>query len=393
MGLSSTNPHILGRNQRFSARVESTAGTQIKPVDGSGLKVETTTMAHTIAREDWNCPGDFRDAPERITGKSQNTWGVETWLIPNSTVANVPQASALLTAGFGANNSGAGSQWIYSLTSVQTFPTLSLYREWEGEFTEAMWGAWVDEIKITASGGTPPKLSVNGRAMRYALTGRSTLNGAIVADATMIAQAVDDNKFDVGSIVQIDADTNGGAGYKIVTNNTAAGSFELETTVSADNLDAVVPFLAETASFVGSPVPGVYGSIQLHDGSSLQTLKITGFEASIANNIDAFEDESFVQHVEDATPNWRQITGTITCRARRDHIVHFANVKAFTVRDLVVIMGQSGSPGWQVDIDYAEVEFPELQVPADTYATFQLPFKAMPSSTGNDAITLTQKTI
>ena len=388
MSLTSTTPHALGRNRWVFAKAEVTPGTQIKPVAGDAVEIESDTMKDEVSLEPWLVPGQYRDPTEVIEGKGKVTFSMESWLLPSGTAATEPQASPILTAGFGANNSGAGSIWTYTPTAVQTVPTLSLYRGFEDAagvliYSEAIWGAVVDKITVRMSGGDPIMFSAEGWAQGMAKTGNSTLNGIMSASTTMVVQTVDKNQFQVGSLIEIGTTDN-----VLVTVDSAAPSFTVDTSVSEADTSVVKPWLPDPTPVAGSPLTSIKGSLDIHDGVSAQTVKVNAFEVSITNNVLPYEDVLFEQYPTDGSPDWRAIEGTLTFRMRKDYLIHLMNIKEVTARDLAIVCGDTAGKRWKVDMDYCMLNFSEATVPKDQVGTVTASFRALGSS-GNDSITLT----
>jgi hypothetical protein len=380
MGISSE--HIVGRNQKFFVKKETSAGTFIKPIATDAMAVLTTSMVPNIMRKDrTDAYQASRDVIERITGKSEYSWAVDAYYVPSGTKNVAPNCGPFLEALFGTETVNANDV-TYSQSSSQTLNTLSLVRHFQDFYMGTMWGCLVDGMTFKMAGGEEPKIHFEGRGMGYTPTGFSTLNGAMAASTTMIVQTVDANMFDVNSVVKIGSDDNSGAGYK-VTVSSAAPSFTIEAAATASNSDPVIPFVP-TWTDAGVPMTGITGSLTW---DSLAFV-ITSFELSVKAGLKFHDDTAYQQNLSDAVPGFFEITGQIGLRMRKDHIIKLVDRKAFATKALAVVGGGAAQSGTRVEIDLGqcEMEFAEVAVPEAEEATVTIPFKALGSS-GNDAIT------
>lgn len=220
MGLATGQAHVLGRNQKFFMASETTAGTFKRPAGTDAVKTQQSLMKHEQTDEPIDDNHDYRYAVETIQNRETNTWSWDGYLIPSGVAATAPDISALLTAALGANNSGASSKWIYSVSNAQAWPTLSLTRQFNQLLQQAMWGCFVDKLSVKLAGGQQPMVHAEGRAMGYAFTGRSSLQVAMSASDQVIPAAADYYGFDANSVLMIDADdgTND-LGYRVSTDH------------------------------------------------------------------------------------------------------------------------------------------------------------------------------
>jgi len=512
MGVQTGKANVLGRQQKWFAKAETTAFSQIKPTATDAIKAETSMMKSDEASEAIVDNSDHRYDTESIEDKITNTWSFNGYIIPSGTPATEPDMGPMFKCAMGADNSGAGSKWIYTIASIQAWPTLSIYREFNGIWSQAMWGAWINSMTIKLASGSQPRVTFEGGAGDYAYTGPSTLNGDMgragnitaVADAgggqltisstahglvagnkvtvrgttsyngselvvanptadtfeitdtfvasetgswllagaitavadggagtvvissanhgvsdgeevtisgcvdpnyngtftvsgavlnvsykitatwgatdtgnwvsgstTMIVQTVDKWQYAIGSIVSVDGENNGGAGYK-VTAESSRPSFTLEALVAGADGDAVAPYVP-TPTYTGSPIAGVLATIQVADEASTpQTIIPTDVEVKLENNHDVFGDEVGAQKVTDFAPDKCKVTVTIGLRMRQDWLQHLANARAFTTRDISIVFGNVAGKRINLDIDYGKAVSPDFTIPQDKSGTAKL---------------------
>jgi hypothetical protein len=100
-------------------------------------------------------------------------------------------------------------------------------------------------------------------------------------------------------------------------------------------------------------------------------------------------DEALTDSVTDYIAFTREVTGSLSIRARKDHLKWLASRPQFTAHDLEIIVGETAGKRFKIDIPKAEFEFEALEVPEAEEAVMSLPFRALGTS-GDDEITLTQ---
>jgi len=383
MGLGTGKEHVIGRGQKFFAMAETVHGTFVKPTATDAVKTQQSSFKVEPSREPIVENTDYREDFEMMTGKSKYSWSWDGQLIPSGTAATECDAGPMLTAACGADNNGGSSKWIYTPSNTQDWPTLSIVRCYSTLWMEAMWGAWVNGMSLKVQGGSAPQLHFEGGAMGYVITGSSTLNGAMVASASMVVATADKNLFGVNSVVQVAALTNTGAGYQITT-AAAPPTFTLESAISADTAAVVIPYVP-TPTYTGSPIAGIAGSLTI-DGAALA---ITSFELALDNGHEAFEDEALTAAATDFVPGMLKLTGSISVRMRKDYLPYFANPKTFETADIAVVIGSGAGTRFKVDVDAAEFKRPEASLTPDHKAgTVKLDFSALATS-GNDSFAIT----
>lgn len=416
MGLGTGRTHVLGRQQKFYAKIETTNGTFIKPLATDAVKVEETSIKYEMADDPIEDNNDYRYDLEVVQEKDKVTWSMDGYLIPSGTAATEPDLGPLFRAAMGANNSGAGSQWVYSVYSGQAWPTLSLVRHFNDVFMETIWGAWVSKMTIKVAAGQQPRVHFEGGAMGYAFTGASQLNGAMAASTAMIIDTADRNIMRANSVVKIGTQDNTGAGYRItaipsgsitafadgggglvtvtsaahgllngqvvaITNTTSydgtaytvagvtANTFNITatwvandacgtwTSVSKFTIEAACTSADDSAVVPYVPTPTYVGSPIAGVLGSFQiattTIPIVSAELNLENNFEVFEDEAFTQSVNDFAPAGKaKVTCAVGFRMRQDMLVHLANPREYVVRVLDLQCGTSAGHRYKFDMDY-----------------------------------------
>lgn len=380
MGVST--PHALSRQQLAYAVLEATPGTQQAIAGTDAFKMMEMTISKIIEQSDVEDTRLTRSYIERTREKGQITFSTKTHVRPSGTAGTPPDVHPLLKAAFGAYTNTPATSDVYSLSNTQVLDTLTIERQTSSVWQEIIRGAIVDRLTIDAQSGSRPSFTFEGRAMGYAHCGYSTLNGAIVASDQVIVQTADASKFQVGGIISIGGDDNGGAGYVITA--ISGATLTVDTTLSADDADPVVPF-SPTQTTAGTPASGIVGSLTL----DAVTYPIQGCNVVIDNQNVAFEDVALEQFFSDAVPGYRNITGSVQVKLRRDHGLLLGHRELTTTRALVLTLGATASGGsrCQLSLPYVEYGYEPIDA-AEGSMIMNIPFKALGSS-GDDEATLT----
>ena len=272
----------------------------------------------------------------------------------------------------------------YTLADSQQLETLTVSRVLHNGNTTApvaiqredVTGCHINELGFSGSGSEPPRLTFGGKGRRHIATGTGATEGSVTTSDSITLESGQGAGFEVDSLFVIGADDNSGAGYQasavsgdVITDSGAS--------ITAGDALSVRPFyLAPTTA--GSPIAGTVGSCTI-DGA---TYPIVSYEVAVTNNYLAIEDEAFSERMTDAVPQYREITGTITIRARADLIAEIGRRKLQGNRAILLTMGSAA--GRRMVISLPQVRFPPsgLNAPLEGLADIPLAFRALDSAEG-----------
>ena len=398
--MGASTDHALGRNLRFFCKKETDSGTdypggrygtanQIALAGGDAAKVLSSSMEFTVTRNDRMDSRTSRSVMERITGKQEISWSCESYLLPaGSTTA--PDIDPLIEAAMGGSFGGSTAK-TYEFSDSNALPTCRIARTANGVLREDLFGAYVEEMSISASGGEEPKISFSGGAFNYALTGTGTTHASSSVTTTSVPMVSGDGvNFMVGSCIDI----NGGSA--IVTAKSAADTLTV-TSGTYTNNEAVTPE-TYTETTAGNPVNGISGSLTLNSVS----LPVTSFDVTVTNGIKALSDEAFEKGTSDFVAGFRSVKGNISVRARKDFIKSLAQRyvqlngtdptatnydPTFSSVALVVTMGSTTGYKVVATMSKVEIDFAGIEIPESEEAVLSLPFTALGTS-GSDELTL-----
>ena len=381
--MGASTDHALGRNLRFFCVKEDAAypggryGTdnQKALTGANAAKVLSAGFEFTVARSNRMDARSSRSVLDRITGKQEVSWSVETYVLPagGSTAPDIdPLLEAALGGAFGASVSKT-----YNLTNTNALPTVRMARTADAVFREDLFGCWVESFGITASGGAEPRMTFSGGAFNYALTGTGTCAASGVGSTTLPLLSGEGVNFMVGSVIDVNGDET------IVTAKAAADTLTVKSGTYAND-EVVIPS-TYTETTAGTPVNGIAGSLTLNS----VTMPITSFDFTMTNGVKAMSDEAFEKGTSDFISGYRTVTGSISVRARKDMIKSLAAryvqttataSPSFASVPIRVDLGTTVGSSVVCFFDQVEIDFAAIDVPEAEEAVLNIPFTALGSS-------------
>ena len=385
--MGATTDHALGRNLRFFCKKEAAAGgaygtaSQEALAGADAAKVLSSSMEFTVTRNDRMDARGTRSIQERITGKQEVSWSCESYLLPaGSTTA--PDIDPLIEGAMGGAF-GASTAKTYKLSDSNALPTVHMARTANDVFREDLFGCWVEEMSISASGGEEPKISFSGGAFNYVLTGTGTTEGTGSSATSLVTESGNGVNFMVGSVISFNSLAD-----KIVT----AKSTDTLTIASSSWSDAqAITPTTYTETTAGNPLNGIGGSLTLNS----VTLPVTAFDVTITNGVKPLSDAAFEKGTSDFIAGYRSVKGNISVRARKDFIKSLAQRyvqttatagPSFSSVPIRVDLGSVSGKQVVVYIDTAELDFAAIDVPEAEEAILNIPFTALATSGGGDEI-------
>jgi hypothetical protein len=402
MGVSQL--HALGRNRKFfvdeetnmvtteNISAEITATRYQPPAATDAAKVLNCTFTPAQERKTRDDSRQTRSHIEMITGKKSATWSIEAYAMPDGRARTNPPALGPLIKGCMGTET-IGSDVVYSLSSGQDLGTFTLTQHFNNTFMETLTGCYVNSMTLSIAGGEEPKITFEGESSGlYIPTSTSPSAAQITAgevtatvdgtgSGTSFDVHADEGKnFRVGSFISV------GATNDLIVTAVSGDTITVDSSISFTDDDAVVPY-APTETTYGNPIAGILGSLVL-DGAS-DSLPITSFEVTVANNNKAISDEAFVAGTSDYVPGFRDVTGSLSIRCRRDLAIEVSKRLDFATQSIVVTCGDTTSKQIKVEIDRAEFEVAAVDTPQSDEVVIPMTFRALASSSGEDEISIT----
>jgi hypothetical protein len=377
MGLNQV--HALGRNVKFFVVPEVTYAVGVKPVSGDAAKILSHQFNFEWDRLDRMDHRATRSVVERIQGRKKVSWNLESYLIPSGAAGTSPDLGPLFKGAFGVETVNSGTSVVHTLSASQSaLGSFCFYAHMNDVYMESLVGVYVEGMTISGSGGEPPKVKFDGGAADLKHTGSSTLDGSISSSSSATVESAEAENFQAASLVKVGSNSN----LFVVSRNGAV--LTLDSSISASDGDTVTPYVpSETTA--GRPVAGVVGGLTIDSVS----VPIISYEINLKNNFKAVDDEAFISSVTDVIPGFREVTGKVTVRLRKDQVLHLGKRKdgTWTQRAISFVIGSTAGSICTVSIPYAEMSMAAVSA-GENEATVDLPFKALGSS-GEDELSLT----
>jgi hypothetical protein len=382
--------------------VEAAFGTFLKPAAtaGSGstpkqgqfltLKSQMSVKRNRANRADKRLT---RSQQERITRQKEVTWMADAYLLPPEVgdTNRCPDVAAFLRQAMGVQTLTANTSAAYTLSASQSARgSLSIVREDESIFMEAVSGAWVDEMKISLQQGEEPKISFSGMAKSYIPTRYTTLNAQAIDTATSI-DVVNGRELANGSVVQVGTSNGGGVGHTLSAKTLVSGvNYTFTVTPAISGLQAIasaiIPYVP-SMTLNGSPIAGIEGSCTVVDsGGSPVSVEIDALEVSLKNN-DKAVYVAFQEECVDYIPGIRDVSGSITLRLTRSQMDRLGARDALVLQDIRAIFGSTTLLKCQIDLK-AEYEFEPVDLPESDEGKIKLPFVGL-SAAGEGELIVT----
>lgn len=379
--MSTASPNARGENRRiYALRKTAYAATFPAFLNSHALRCMEFKMGLKRPRETIQDNRQALGVVERVSRIPEGTWSLEMFLRGSGALGTTWSCSPFLFCAFGTETINAGVDIRYTPSASQSaLGWLDLMEEMNQVYSETALNAWVKTWKISGKGKDEPKLSIDGGFSDDIITGSTTLaaNAANLA-TTLVLTSGHDLRFDATSSPQL--------GSRI-TVGTSTGPHEI--TARADAQLTISPGLtgAQNSGDVIRPyhpgevapqnvIAGILGNFQIAG----ETYRILDFEVGGGNNIEPNDDEALLQRVDDYDRGWRDTTGFVKFRARRDQIRWLRQRKDFGNVALNVDIGNVAGRIMEIDIPRAEFDFEALEVPSKGSAIVTLPYVAKASA-------------
>jgi hypothetical protein len=412
----------LGRNGYFYVKAE--AG------DGFGIQADDYTAANAFrplacnfgleaSREytETAQPGRGRSQDNVITGKQSCTWDMECYAETHQSgsAAQSPDVAPFIKAALGAsenNADGVADGKFLPADSGNCLDSLNIVKTVPNAFSEQIFGAVVDSMTITASGGEPIRFAFSGRAYNKLITGYAKSNGDNSGTATPqtlqpFAPVTDVYQYTVGAR-QADGTSTAGSLVMWTTGSGSGTGNQMKATAYADEDAGTLTvgtgkagnasgdtYLAPWyptggVTLNGKPLTSITGGVTITpykaDGSTLHTgsgtvitdAPITSLELSVENNNAAIDDECFdPSDFSGFIPGARDVSGTITMRVKTDvGSLILARRELYRLNKMVITLGDVDNEKIQITLGKTEWEPSSIEASGQDAMTVSIPFKA-----------------
>lgn len=375
--------HALGRNKIVYAKKEGTAFSFEALAGTDAVKFLDFNMSGTQERgnrEDWRAT---RSIMERITRRKTGSWSGQAYLLPSGAAGTAPDIDPFLAVAMGQAGAVVSSTSVtYNPSATQAMGTLSAHQyhplTTTGQaYTKTGRGLWVNSMSINVNGTDAPLISFEGGCASVAHCGFGTVATLGTGVATITLQSGEGANFEVGGwIIADETDAR-----RIVS---IAGDVLTVDSVLTTAVNDTVRGWSAAPTTAGAPLGGITGGLTIGG----DTVSVVSFDVTVANNHVAIDNEALAETTEDYIPGFRDVTGTITVRARADYLKYMLARRNFATVAINTTIGTAAGNRVKINMPTVEIEFGEDQVPRDTEVTLQLPFRALGASAGDNEIAI-----
>lgn len=393
MGVTAT--HVLGRNQRFYAERETTFGTYVQPT--FRILPLTTSFNKVRERRLRDDVRDTRSSLEQITHMTSVEWSFEGYLIPNGAAGVEPDVGPILETALGKKSFPGGTAVLYEPDSTQgILGSMTLLREFNDVWSELILGAWVETLSIQWGGGDFPRITASGGGRQLIETGSAAATGGTASTATMAAGlelnfTPDASGAEASRVRLLDStgtnkDDNSGAGFTVASVSSGSITIAGGTWTVPVPGDVVTPYKPSSITVFanGSPLSVIDGKVTIDSLPATGTVPISSGEMTVTNNLSAITDEPFNETVPDYIEGFRNITGSLSLRAREDQIIRLLRRDSFARVNIEATLGTGAGTVVKVQMPQAEIGYEAPSVPQSEEAVLSLPFTALTVDTAKD---------
>lgn len=398
--------HLISRNRAVVAAIETTAGVH-ETLTGSTdsmliSELEINPSRERIVRRDAH-PG-YPGAWAQIDRKLTATWNAKSYVLPRGGALS-PRISPFLESFFGEAPT-VGSDVEYAFATGNAIESFTLVDVNSTFFARQLLGAVTDEFTIEISDSAEPMFSFSGPAKKAIETGSGVLSAASDDTDEIVLDPGEAENFDVGSLIDVGANTNSGAGFLVTAIDYATDTLTLSAVVAAGQ--AIGSVVAPHDEFVltgltEAPVFGHHFSLTYDGGGTFEDtgVSIAGMKITGKRNVKS-RMVAGTETVEFFIPGNREITGSITFFGRVEDLKKVLRRRRLSSVNPIAIqcvLGDSITGSFQCVIDLPAVSLDYTSsynfggTDSGEEATIEIPFVARESGIEeDDALTMTWQT-
>lgn len=376
-GIGRAGRALLGPEDSFET-ISTLTETGAKAV--SLLSGGVTRTQERIERTDRRA---YAGISERITGKKAYNWNLEAYAMCAAAGVAPPLQRVFLMAGW--------SETVDSGVSVTYAPSITA-TDWDSGYilfdaeniSMLAQGAYTEEFSFSFDGSGPAKMTGSGIASQAYMTGTTTLSGDEVANQTVLSVA-EAEYFEAGGWVQVGADTNSGAGYKVVSVDTSLNTITIDSpglATGASSGDTVAPIFPTITAPTGTPISGNLGTITV-GGVSMAVMSGSITVSQTLDTVAPFGDDSYSQAVKVD----HRIKVSLECYATNANNLLLLRSNTFANQSTTIAIGTTAPNRILFTMGQLEFDVSNISTGQDGGQMFTLEGIAKYSS-GNDDLTI-----
>ncbi len=319
---------------------------------------------------------------ERITGKNSISWALEGYAMCAAAGVAPPLQQIFAMSGWSETIDGGVSTTYAPSILASNFDSASILFDFENH-SQLVQGAYCEEFALSFDGAGPAKIKASGIASVLYASSTSTLSGNEAAAQTTLS-VTDAEYFEAGSYVQVGADTNSGAGYKITAIDTGGNTITVTPAlaVGASSGDTVAPIFPSVAT-TGTPISGNLGSL------SVGSVSLTAMSGSVtvSNTLDTTAGAFGIDRYNRAVKVDHRVKVSMECYATNDNLIMLQRSKLFANQSSILTLGTTAPNRIVMTMPYLEFDVANVNNGQDGGQMFTLNGIAKWSS-GNDDLTI-----
>lgn len=331
-----------------------------------------------------------RQASNIIKKKKVAEGDIETYLnVPTSGNPAVDTPLSLMLEGVLGKKTVIGSTEI-KFDSSQAPSKYMSFMQGNNAFGRAFNGGYQKKLTISLPGDGEAKMSFSAKARDGKYASIAKFNGAVSGDDDVIVVTGQSKRYNVGARVMVVAPdgrtvTAGADGSLTVLSRVdASHSVKLSTTITADDLSYLVPWLPHVFDQSGTdnPVTGLEGTISF-DGGSTAVEEIRSAEIDFDHKVTDFDDfygadgnRGFVVG-DKAEINLK--VEVLVSASQAQKIVQAIEFESFNMK---LVLGPAAGLRWQFVLPKVYFMVPDVEIPDNGPVVMSLEGKAVQTSDG-----------
>jgi len=319
---------------------------------------------------------------ERISGKKATSWDMEAYAMCAAAGVAPPMQRIFLSAGWAETiDAGVSTTYAPAITAASWVSTALLF-DCEN-VSQLAHGCYVEEFSFSFDGTGPCKFNASGIASVEYQEATSTLSGAEAAGQTTLS-VTDAEYYEVGGYVQVGADTNTGAGYKITTIDTSGDTIIVTPAlaVGASSGDKVAPFFPVVA-VTGTPISGNTGTVTIGG----VTMAVLSGKVTVSNTLDTTAGIFGADRYNQAVKVDHRVKVSLECYATDANLIMNQRTTLFANQSSTIALGTAAPNRILMTMAYLEWDVSNINHSGDGGQLFTLEGIAKYSS-GNDDLTI-----
>jgi len=378
-------PYGITRTQKLFCKKETTFGTPVIPATGDCFEILSFSANYVRGRGDRMDHRASRSRIERWTQKRNVEWSCRAYATVSGATGVEPDyagndTNEYLLQGMLSNWTGTDEGLFEFEAGTTALPFFTLHTVTENLYGETVVSAWVEEMKISGSAGDPPVIEWSGGAENYAMSGNTAVDGADSGTGTtLVITAADQLAFGEDSLITVD---RAGVPFNDIVTARTTNSLTLTTGGSRSAAETVEPYdvATTTTGTVPSGTDGIFTFNPDSGPASTTGILPIDWEVTMKNNHTSIDDEAFQEKTSGTVPGFREVSGRIRFRMRKDWVTYLGVRNNLVRAGLTIQCGTTNESIMKIIMPDCEFEFEGVEWQDDHTAVINMPFVCLAAS-------------